>query len=286
MSPSVPGFPFRRALRAVLFAATLLTTNLLCAQTAAEYGENQSPINIRSSAYKADLPRFSNIDGLRAPLTFTLKNTTGSAWCEGCLGKVDQRWGSLKAYPVEKTAGHIVFGGSSYTLVEFHFHTPAEHLINGQLAEMEVHFVFKKDTGESCATDELLVIGQRIVHGAINRELDRIFNKDLVLPASYQNPPVTVPNFVIANVLYGLSFSYRYEGSLTAPADLGCKNPPGNPNDQLASGNLPQVVSWVLLRDPISMSPNQIAKFQKLFPNGDARGPQAIQKQVVLRTWE
>jgi carbonic anhydrase len=81
-------------------------------------------------------------------------------------------------------------------------------------------------------------------------------------------------------VLNGLPDSYRYAGSLTAPAELGCSYPPGNPNQQLASGYLPEVVSWVVLKETIQMSEQQIARFQALFPNGDARGPQTLRQEV------
>ena len=38
----------------------------------------------------------------------------------------------------------------TYTLLEFHFHSPAEHLVNGRLTEMEAHYVFKKDLCPTC----------------------------------------------------------------------------------------------------------------------------------------
>jgi carbonic anhydrase len=87
----------------------------------------------------------------------------------------------------------------------------------------------------------------------------------------------------MGRVISGLASSYRYSGSLTAPAELGCDNPPGNPDQQLASGYMPEVVSWVLLTRTIEMSKEQITRFQKLFPNGDARAPQALH-QTVTRT--
>ena len=39
-------------------------------------------------------------------------------------------------------------GDKSYDLLQFHFHTPSEHLVEGKSFAMEVHFVHKNaETG-------------------------------------------------------------------------------------------------------------------------------------------
>ena len=75
-----------------------------------------------------------------------------SQWCSSppCTPKFysttfEQRWGSLKVYPASDV--QILFGNQWYTLLEFHFHAPAEHLVNAKLTEMEVHVVFAKNGG-------------------------------------------------------------------------------------------------------------------------------------------
>lgn len=194
--------------------------------------------------------------------------------------------GKPEGVPGKGTAPRIRYGNDIYTLQEFHFHAPAEHLIDGHLAEMEVHFVFKKEGSAGCSPNTILVIGRRIIKGDANRELSKIFNGPR-LPTNASAPYVTVDDFVVANVIGSLDNTYRYFGSLTSPSDFSaCGNPPGNPNDQLASGYLPEVVSWVLVRDPIEMSAEQIAVFEKLFPNGDARGPQAIKERLVTKVFK
>jgi carbonic anhydrase len=114
--------------------------------------------------------------------------------------------------------------------------------------------------------------------------LDKIFGEGINLPRDYHGEPIKVEGLVISQVLKGLKDSYRYNGSLTAPANLGCANPPGNPVDQLKSREFPEVVSWVLLKDTIEMSEAQIAKFKALFPKGNARPPQPL-RQVVKKTF-
>lgn len=92
----------------------------------------------------------------------------------------------------------------------------------------------------------------------------------------------------LVDVLAGGGDSYRYPGSLTAhvnPEHLGgCPNPPGGETQQLVSGQLPEVVSWVVLRQTIQMSEAQLARFHALFPNGDARGPQALKGRAITKT--
>ncbi|HEY1256523.1 MAG TPA: carbonic anhydrase family protein [Terracidiphilus sp.] len=283
---------FQLAARRIPYLALALIPVLaaqpICAQSSqtAPYGYHQSPIDIIQAGRDLRPLEFGDTTALNQELTLTLRNTTGKKWCKECGDStVDQRWGSLKASPPEGRKIKIWYGQQSYTLLEFHFHSPAEHLVNGRLAEMEAHYVFKKDDGPSCATGALLVLAQRIKVSKENKPndmLNKIFG-GMTLPVNYDSGPKYVEGFNINDVLGDLhkQSSYRYPGSLTAPSnDLECPDPPGNPNQQLASGFLPEVVSWVVLVPEIEMSEEQIARFQKLFPNGDARGPQTLHPKV------
>lgn len=301
MPLSVLNLSVRRILRGRRLLCIALAVLPLLATTAAHgqgcwppsCGAHQSPIDIVDSktVFDSTAPRFDNIADLETPLPFIVKNTLGSKWCSdgSCSGVVEQPWGTLKAYPnlpPPAVAPHIVFGGVRYNLDEFHFHAPAEHRIDRAApTAMEVHFVFRKAAGEGCSTTALLVIGQRIAKGARNEMLDKIFGESINLPRDYHGESVKVEGLVISQVLKGLKDSYRYNGSLTSPANLGCTNPPGNPIDQLRSANFPEVVSWVLLKDTIEMSEPQIAKFKALFSMDNARQPQAL-RQVVKRTFK
>lgn len=44
--------------------------------------------------------------------------------------------------------GNMTFGGVSYTLAQFHFHLPSEHLDNGTSMAMEMHMVWESAAGE------------------------------------------------------------------------------------------------------------------------------------------
>ncbi len=263
-----------------LFIALLLVPGL--GARAQSIGNRQSPIDI-SGPVRLDpqAPAFEDIAQLRLPKGFLLRNTTG-------YRLADNRWASLKAYPEPASAAaEIKFGGVDYKLDEFHFHTPSEHLVNGQVTEMEVHFVFANEHAAPCSASQLLVVGQRITKGAANTELNKIFGPTVSLPPQY-GVFTKVDNFTVMNVLTGLDDSYRYPGSLTAPVNPehlgGCPNPPGGETQQLVSGQLPEVVSWVVLRQTIQMSEAQLARFHALFPNGDARGPQALKGRAITKT--
>ena len=43
---------------------------------------------------------------------------------------------------------YIIVDEQRYNLVEFHFHVPSEHQVNGQSFSGEIHFVHKNDAGE------------------------------------------------------------------------------------------------------------------------------------------
>lgn len=289
MPPSMLTSALRRIGCALLLLAFLRQAH---AQKAAPlpYPDRQSPISLTTAnaPYNPNAPVFDNTGMLNNAVNYLLINTTGKQWCTGCAGTVDQRWGSLKASPVLPVK--IQFGGSTYTLIEFHFHAPAEHTVNGILTEMEMHFVFSKDGSDACAPDALLVIGKRIRQSSTEneaaKELEKIFGPGITLPTNYKNDPVPLRGFVAGKVLGNLSRSYRYTGSLTAPMQIdSCPNPPGNPDQQLQTGFFPQVVSWVLLDEPAEMTAEEIDRFRKLFRNGDARGLQEILVQGATRTF-
>jgi carbonic anhydrase len=84
--------------------------------------------------------------------------------------------------------------------------------------------------------------------------------------------------------------SYRYSGGLTAPISIGTLGAPstcvattnpnnsrpwwGNPQRQLTEETYPQIVSWVLFKQPIQLSVAQVQQFKSVFTDGNARAVQ------------
>jgi len=212
------------------------------------------------------------------------------------------RWGTYKLNNPNagSCAPGIKFGGAQYCLLEFHFHGPAEHWVNNSVTDLEVHFVYFKladATGPYglCNADSLLVLGQRMVgNGSTpNAAWTNVFSAIPAANASGANSGQTV-SFNIASMMGMANFntapSYRYSGGLTAPISIGTlganstcvatTNPAnsrpwwGNPQRQLTQQAYPQIVSWVLFRQPIQLSVAQVAQFKTVFPDGNARAVQ------------
>lgn len=242
----------------------------------AEGNARQSPIDIHPAQALQEhdariIPHFAH------DATLLVTNTYDAA------GKVDKEWSTLKA--TVPAGSSIEIGGVKYNLLQFHFHTPAEHEIDGKRAAMEVHFVFLRDDATPCGhkPDALLVIGALIHAGAPNPELGKIFNQPW-LPLASTDPKIMVPHVDLNRILGPLRESWRYKGSLTAPASFvpACNEPEGSIEQQLQSSRLPENVSWVLLAHPVTLSGEQIDRFRKLFPEGNARQVMPVGKRLIF----
>jgi carbonic anhydrase len=161
------------------------------------------------------------------------------------------------ARAIVKDAGSVTLSGDTYNLAQFHFHTPAENLVNGHTYPMEMHMVFKD------ASSHLLVVGRWVdaadaSHPA-QTSLDPIFSD---LPQNVDQTHV-FSHFNLNTLLPSDMGSFRYDGSLTTP-------------------NFDEGVKWVDLAQPLYMSEANINAYSSLFPNGDAREIQALNGRIVL----
>lgn len=199
----------------------------------------QSPINIVNEAIiKTTLPKLSFAYSEKANLTF--KNT-GAPDVEA----------QIKAY-VPSGAGSVTVSGVTYNLLQFHFHTPSEHTINGEETPMEVHFVHADTNGN------LLVVGRMIKYGQKNEILAPVFSN---LPSIAT--PLVLNKVNIKELIPETTTSYRYDGSLTtAPYTEGVK--------------------FVILSEEMTFSSKQVAAFQRLFPFNNSRELQALNGRCIL----
>jgi len=216
------------------------------------------------------------------------------------------RWGTFKLNNPNFSANSstcapkISFNSNDYCLLEFHFHGPSEHWVNNSATDLEVHFVYVKLSDLTqprglCNADSLLVLGQRMVgNGSTpNASWTSVFNAIPSVNSTGTSTGATV-SFNIKNMMGIANFntapSYRYSGGLTAPIGSGtlgtgstCIAPTdpnngnpwwGNPQRQLTVGQYPQIVSWVLFKQPITLSTAQVQQFKSAFPDGNARAVQ------------
>lgn len=122
----------------------------------------------------------------------------------------------------------------SYQLKQFHYHTPSEHTIDGTQMPMEAHFVHQSADGR------LAVLSVLYQEGSENENLAKIIahfpkakGESSILPEVKLELRFHLPENIAA---------YHYMGSLTTP--------PCTEN-----------VEWIVFRDPINASREQLAAF-------------------------
>jgi len=184
-------------------------------------GKSQSPIDLASAAAKA---------GKNGAFKIHYESGAVALLNNGHTVQAD----------VSDAADTVSLDGASYTLAQFHFHTPSEHAVDGKHYPLEMHFV-NKDAGGHIA-----VVGVFVKTGAENKLLAPVFS---ALPSTetpagtHAGKPVQVD---IAAVLPKNHKAYVYSGSLTTPP---CT----------------EGVHWIVLEQPIEMSSAQIEAFKTIF---------------------
>ena len=103
----------------------------------------------------------------------------------------------------------LLVGGKAYELVQYHFHAPSEHTIDGKHSPLEAHFVHESADGE------LAVASVLIEEGESSPFLEGIVAN---LPSGPDDPRHIEAPPLTEEILSALPQGYyRYEGSLTTP---------------------------------------------------------------------
>ena len=132
----------------------------------------------------------------------------------------------------------ITILGRRYDLVQFHFHKPAEEHVNGAAYDMVVHLVHKDMDGK------LVVLAVLIQQGKANSLVQTIWNNMPLEKNDTVQPPGTIN---LNDILPTDRRYYTYMGSLTTPP---CT----------------EGVLWIVFKQPIELSPDQISIFSRLYP--------------------
>ncbi|WP_164731471.1 carbonic anhydrase [Entomomonas moraniae] len=131
---------------------------------------------------------------------------------------------------------YLIYKNDKYYLKQFHFHTPSENQIHGKSYPLEVHFVHANKEGK------LLVLAVMANEGKANQELAKAWS----VVSDKQNQAVAVKDtFDISKFIPADHGYYHFEGSLTTPP---CT----------------EDVNWLILKTPVEVSKEQIAKFAAL----------------------
>ncbi len=198
---------------------------------ACSQGKAQSPINLTSPVVGS----FTNIKFNYMPSALNIFNN-------GHTVQVNYDAGSS-----------ITFNETQYDLLQFHFHHPSEHTLDGKAFAMELHFVHRSAAGN------LAVVGVMIAEGKENEALKTVFDN---LPAAKSDPQPTELMTDAAKIIPQDAGYYTYTGSLTTPP---CT----------------EGVRWLVLDKPVELSAAQIDTFGKIFEL-DARPVQPLNDRDLL----
>ena len=143
--------------------------------------------------------------------------------------------------------------GTAYKLLQFHFHHPAEEKVNYKGFAMVAHLVHKNEAGQLAVVAVLLDVG------ANNSFIQKVWTR---MPLD-TNDRVQLPDDLLNlnELLPTDQRYYQFMGSLTTPP---CT----------------EGVLWQVIKQPVTLGPDQLKLFTKLFPM-NARPVQAINGRLV-----
>ncbi len=150
---------------------------------------------------------------------------------------------------------HIELGGRRYELQGFTFHRPGEGRIDGRAFEMSLHLLHRDAEGR------LAVVALLLDRGPAQPVVQQVLNHLPLERGGEQaaRVPLDLPALLPADRRY-----YTYMGSLSTPP---CT----------------EGVQWVVMRQPVTLSPEQLEIFARLYP-ANARPLQAAHERRILQS--
>lgn len=148
-----------------------------------------------------------------------------------------------------KTGEKLTVDGKAYALLQFHFHAPSEHTVDGRHLPMEMHFVHQADDGA------LAVVGVLVEEGAPNPGVAPLWAQLAEVPGTETMVELRAEFAEPVFPDVGSGF-YHYVGSLTTP--------PCSEN-----------VQWYVRKTFTTLSKDQIAEFTAVY-NHNNRPVQAL----------
>ncbi len=218
-------------------------------------GAEQSPINIDAEAVDAALAQLKaekrgakKVGGISVDYD---KSATVEVFNNTHTVQVD----------IPAGAGSFTIGENTYDLLQFHFHAPSEHAVDGVLHPLEMHLVHANADGE------LAVLGIFMEEGRANKVLAPIWAD---LPDVDDTRRIEVDDFRLSKLAPKKPTAVSYMGSLTTPP---CS----------------ESVSWFVLDQDQQMSEEQIDDFEEIFsgeefPEGNRRPVQPLNDREISVT--
>jgi carbonic anhydrase len=196
-------------------------------------GRNQSPVNLTRLA-EAEL----------APLELSYPTFAADVINNGHAVQVNYRPGST-----------LRIDGRAFTLLQFHFHSPSEHHLDGRDFPLEAHLVHQDEHGN------LAVVAVLFEEAAPNDLINLVWAS---MPGGLGQRRM-LGNAITAMGLLPANRHYlRYSGSLTTPP---CT----------------EGVLWVVMRERMTVSRDQVQTFERALGFANNRPVQPVNARALLR---
>ena len=202
------------------------------AYTLCTAGVNQSPIDL-TDCIKAELE----------PIKFNYS---------GLVTEIVHNGRTIQA---KYTAGSTInVNGHTFTLKQFYFRSPSEHLVNGEQFPMEGHFVHADPDGNLAVIAVLYSLGEE------NAELEKIWRQMPVEAGrgAGMASQVRADHLMPENKEY-----YRFNGSLTIPP---CT----------------EGVLWLVMKNPVQVSEAQVKQLADALQHPNNRPVQPVNARPIL----
>jgi carbonic anhydrase len=208
-----------------------------------DHGFEQSPINIISS----------KTDSGKHKITMHYKDEINKIENLGHTVQLDFQAGS-----------NVTVDGETFDFKQCHFHTPSEHLIDGQTFPAEMHIVNIMPNVDKKATPQYLVFGVLFKEGKENKFIADFLNS---IPKEEKETIEVKAGVVKLSDLFGnvskgiKGHYYHYKGSLTTPP-------------------FTESVRWYITKHIFEASAEQIEAINKIEGN-NARHVQALYGRMI-----
>ncbi|PAF46372.1 hypothetical protein BKH46_07845 [Helicobacter sp. 12S02634-8] len=160
---------------------------------------------------------------------------------------------TIQANFKEESGSYIELNGHQYRLLQFHFHSPSEFLIDSKQYPLEMHLVHQDADGY------LLVVGIQFQAGKENKILAPIWE---IMPQ--KDKTSSVKKIDLNKLMPNKPRFFEFGGSLTTP--------PCN-----------EGVTWIMLQEPLEISKAQIEKFQKTMGGPTNRPLQPRNNRIIVQ---
>lgn len=148
----------------------------------------------------------------------------------------------------------FLLDNDAFVLKQFHFHAPSENHLFGKAFPLEAHFVHANASGE------LAVVAVMFEQGAKNNTLTPLIES---VPATQDHVETMKQSVDLTGLFPHDKHYYRFSGSLTTPP---CT----------------EGVRWLVMKQPITLSKEQLGEFQRALKHANNRPLQPLHGRIIV----